>query len=524
MSEAAARVRSLRKKLRQVTMLQDAQDSGVVLSADQRQKLQSKSALLAQLEEAENALVEHQASTGEHSDRLVSDVLKKKVQSPEAARLESDQSPSPAEAASGAAACTNPSPRTPSQSFDMWYHGLYHQRELDLHFDAVCALWWDGDVLLTGSWDTSVKLCDLSAPADQEVVRSWGGHVGKVRAVNLLREQSLVVSGSSDCSIRLWSLLHGMVSRLYVYTPLLGLDVRGPRAMTALHDGTVKLWDLESGREEQLVGKHTDKVTSVQWHEHYLAFSTSSGHSATLWDIRQKDAAVINLPTPSALLTGRAETGSSMLIAADDEGEVRVWDVRVSATPLAVIPPHADGWVARGVDLSGSTAMACGSRDEGRAGFLSILDLSAGTVTMSVLADAPALGAVSTSGNRALVGCRDGRVFVYDALRESDLDHLLNLETFNQAAVIVAKKQQGKTSPNEDGHFKLRKVVESPNAQPCGRNTAPGVTRKTRRFSMSSLCFAMSCGALALALLLMGHPQQTTVPAAPPLDTTDDFI
>ena len=36
-----------------------------------------------------------------------------------------------------------------ADAFDAWRHGLFRVRELDLHFDAVCALWWDGDVLLT---------------------------------------------------------------------------------------------------------------------------------------------------------------------------------------------------------------------------------------------------------------------------------------------------------------------------------------------------------------------------------------
>ena len=111
--------------------------------------------------------------------------------------------PAATEASLTKAAATSPVAATPpsaaAQTFELWEHGLYQVRELDLHFDAVCALWSEGDVLLTGSWDTSVKLCNLDAPAEHEVVRSWGGHAGKVRAVSLIRESSLAVSGSSDC-------------------------------------------------------------------------------------------------------------------------------------------------------------------------------------------------------------------------------------------------------------------------------------------------------------------------------------
>ena len=171
--------------------------------------------------------------------------------------------------------------------------GLYRVQELDVHFDAVCAVWWDGDLLLSGSWDTSVKLCNLDAPPERQVpplsdspqpsyisttdpnpqiapnlpryptyptyprhppqvVRSWGGHAGRVRSVSLLREASLAVSGGADCSLRFWSLSSGAAGRIYVYSPLHALDVRDGCVVTGLQDATLKLWNASSGREQQV--------------------------------------------------------------------------------------------------------------------------------------------------------------------------------------------------------------------------------------------------------------------------------
>ena len=44
-----------------------------------------------------------------------------------------------------------------------------------------------------------------------------------------------------------------MTSRVYVYAPLHGLDVRWGRALTALQDATVKMWQLERGQATRLV-------------------------------------------------------------------------------------------------------------------------------------------------------------------------------------------------------------------------------------------------------------------------------
>eukprot|EP00966_Prymnesium_polylepis_P069319 1611069-Prymnesium_polylepis.1 len=377
-------------------------------------RLRKRPELVAELQAAEAALAEHQRAADTEAEALANGpAAAPATAAPEDAAAAEEQTSPCAPAGSPAA------PPAAEDSFAPWAsgRGLYEVRELDLHFDAVCALWWEGgDALLTGSWDTSVKLCNLEAPTEHEVVRSWGGHAGKVRAVSLLREASIAVSGAADCSVRLWSLTRGMVGRIYTYAPLLGLDARDGRALTALQDGTLKLWALESGREERCVGRHGAAATSVHWHEPALALSTSADGTATLWDARAKDAAVVELAASAALLAGRAEAGSSAVIAADDEGVIAVWDVRRAGAPILAVAPHDDGCVARGVALCGSLALACGSRAQGRAGFVSVLDVAAGVVRESATPDVPPLGAVCARGGRALFGCRDGRVFVYDAL------------------------------------------------------------------------------------------------------------
>ena len=54
------------------------------------------------------------------------------------------------------------------------------------------------------------------------------------------------------------------------------------------------------------------------------------------------------------------ESGRTTVVAADELGEMYVWDVRNAAAPVMRVAPHEPGWVARGVALQGQTALCCG--------------------------------------------------------------------------------------------------------------------------------------------------------------------
>ena len=260
-------------------------------------------------------------------------------------------------------------------------------------------------------------------------------------------------------------------------------------------------------------------MTSVHWHEEHAAFSTSRDGSATLWDTRQRDAAVAELQTTAALLAGRAGGGGGLLVAADDEGEVTVWDVSRSSAPLLQVAPHETGWVARGIALSGSTALVCGSRAEGRAGFLSVLDLSSGRVTASAMPDVPPLGAVCALGSRALVGCRDGRVFVYDALRASALSEAECAAGLEEGTIVRAtpreattegdglkrrkKKKQGRRGALGDGDgASIGGLGGHAGGGDDEDDEGEGEDEAGGRMGVCKICVAVATVSLALPLLL----------------------
>lgn len=94
-------------------------------------------------------------------------------------------------------------------------------------------------------------------------------------------------------------------------------------------DGTVRVWDPESGEHRTTLHKHTHGVNDIAWSgdPQYIA-SVSDDKNIILWDIEKQ--------VPLSCLTGHRHfvfcvnfnPYGNKLISGDYEGSIRVWDVR----------------------------------------------------------------------------------------------------------------------------------------------------------------------------------------------------
>jgi len=125
-------------------------------------------------------------------------------------------------------------------------------------------------LIVTGSRDSTLKVWRLpnletdqpfqpvipSSPSDNTqyadnpyYIRTLSGHSHSVRA--LAGVGNTLVSGSYDCSVRVWNIMSGdCVWRLHGHTQKVYsvvLDAKRKRCMSGSMDGTVKVWNLEDG-------------------------------------------------------------------------------------------------------------------------------------------------------------------------------------------------------------------------------------------------------------------------------------
>ncbi|KAG8777105.1 SCF ubiquitin ligase complex subunit cdc4 [Ceratobasidium sp. 428] len=200
----------------------------------------------------------------------------------------------------------------------------YHLRVLEGHTDAVRALATHGRTIVSGSYDTTLKVWDLITG---ECRWSLIGHTGKVYSVALDTERNQAISGSMDGTVRTWSLTTGLpLHTLLGHSSLVGLlGISPTNIVSAAADATLRIWDPSNGALKQTLAAHTGAITCFQ-HDESKVVSGSDG-DLILWDIRE--GKVVRKMLERITGVWQVVFEGNLCVAASNRGEftyLDVWD------------------------------------------------------------------------------------------------------------------------------------------------------------------------------------------------------
>ncbi|KAG8935606.1 SCF ubiquitin ligase complex subunit cdc4 [Tulasnella sp. 418] len=159
----------------------------------------------------------------------------------------------------------------------------YHVMALTGHDNAVRALAVHGRTVVSGSYDTTVRVWDLIT-GDCKFVLT--GHSQKVYSVVIDHMRNQTCSGSMDGTVRIWSLKNGSLLHLLSgHTSLVGLLSLSPTTLvSAAADSTLRIWDPSTGALQHVLSGHTGAITCFQ-HDEFKVLSGSDG-TLKMWDTR----------------------------------------------------------------------------------------------------------------------------------------------------------------------------------------------------------------------------------------------
>lgn len=163
----------------------------------------------------------------------------------------------------------------------------------------------DGRHVLTGGFDGTIRLWDLVSGRE---VRKFTGTNDYIRSVVASRDGKLVLSGGDDRKLRLWNEETGQEIRTFQFRlkPAVDSEKKGrepdighdhfvwcvdlsrnsTQAVSAGLDRTVRLWDVATGKQLQVLRGHKDTVLSVAFTpDGRHALSGSSDKTLILWDL-----------------------------------------------------------------------------------------------------------------------------------------------------------------------------------------------------------------------------------------------
>lgn len=181
-----------------------------------------------------------------------------------------------------------------------WEKAKFRLRALEGHSDIItCAVAVD-NLVISGSRDTTVKVWHVPTATEQ---RNLGGHSGGVtclcapppesckrlaRAFDLADKERFVLSGSTDCCVKIWALSSGQcVKSIYTFnavTSLCFIPEGEGFIVTGSDAGKLQVWSWSSLENWLSVNAHLDAVTTLQSHGP-LVFSGSAEGSVCVWEV-----------------------------------------------------------------------------------------------------------------------------------------------------------------------------------------------------------------------------------------------
>ncbi|GIL98625.1 hypothetical protein Vretimale_3968, partial [Volvox reticuliferus] len=271
---------------------------------------------------------------------------------------------------------------------------------------TACAFNRDGSKIVAGFTDSSVRLYDMPTISahhaqlrryrPRPVVANGGavvdgaavatvddeaetpgisilyGHVAAVHAVDMTVDQRLVLSGSSDGTIRVWGAEFGSCLAVYPGHVFPVWDVAccpmGHWFASGGADRVARLWVTERTAPLRLLVGHGTDVDVVRWHPNGTLVATASAdRTLRLWDVREGkcvrylSGGLYGSPTSMAL-----SPDGLHLAAGTDEGQVVVWDLG-TARRRAASPPaasHSGPVWSLSYSQGDGTLLASGGADE----------------------------------------------------------------------------------------------------------------------------------------------------------------
>ncbi|MEX2666875.1 caspase family protein [Candidatus Uabimicrobium amorphum] len=207
----------------------------------------------------------------------------------------------------------------------------------------------DGKTLASGSLDETVRLWDVATGKE---ITKITGHTDRVNSVAFSPDGKTLASASGsynirtekykDCTVRLWDVTSGKeITTITEHTASVLSVAFSPDGKTIASGagnifglggpdgGSVKLWDVATGKKIHKITGHTNRVNSVAFSPNGKTLASGSGDKTVrLWDVATgKEITTITVHAHTYSVLSVAFSPDGKILASGSDATVRLWDV-----------------------------------------------------------------------------------------------------------------------------------------------------------------------------------------------------
>ncbi|MGA2985685.1 MAG: NB-ARC domain-containing protein [Terriglobia bacterium] len=297
------------------------------------------------------------------------------------------------------------------------------------------------------------KTASLTAPGGP-LVRVLAGHSWWINGVAVTPDGKRAVSASDDETLKVWDLESGRELQTLAghsdEVHEVAVTPDGKRAVSASSDKTLKVWDLESGKELQTLAGHTNVVNAVAMTpDGKRAVSASWDSTLKVWDL-ESGRELQTLAGHSDEVHGLAVTpDGKRAVSASEDKTLKVWDLE-SGRELQTLAGH--NWGVHGVAVTPDGKRAV-SASEDRT--LRVWDIETGKGLQTLAGHNHRVHevAVTPDGKRAVSASGDKTLKVWDLDRGKELQTLAG---HSEGVSGVAVTPDGKCAVSASDDLTLR--------------------------------------------------------------------
>jgi WD40 repeat protein/tRNA A-37 threonylcarbamoyl transferase component Bud32 len=186
-----------------------------------------------------------------------------------------------------------------------------------------------GGILVSGSFDTTVKLWNLSTGKE---IATLEGNAGSVHSVATSPDGRIVVSGNGDNTVKLWNLATGQEIRtLYGHSSSVESVAISPDSKMLASggfNGTIIVWEVSSGREIATLNSHSSAVKSVAFSPNGKTLASGSeDNTIKIWNLASKQVIKTlkghSQPIRSVAITRDGQT----LASSSADATIKLWNL-----------------------------------------------------------------------------------------------------------------------------------------------------------------------------------------------------